>query len=262
VIFDADLKAWLAAALARLEAPVTLPLRLALPAGAYAINGVVLTVPGGGLVEHRVEVRGQALQLTQLELGLGGSAVFGSTVQHQLPAPSIRAALTRRLGAAVLGVVGSWNPRPYTRADGTIAVAVEGLEGGVLVAAELPDTQPLVVRPGLTWRYGRIGGVALDCGRGEPRFKCGEQQPTELLLYAVGATHTLGGELFVAYHDRTRRSGLGVGIRLGGDLVLGTHPETATADLSNGIGTVDYRVYQRGFSALGLAAMLDVTYAL
>jgi len=263
-LFDPDLKEFLARLLARLdEEPVVLPYDLGLPAGTYVINGEEVVVERGGeasLDTPLVGTRALALQTLQLEVGAGAALWLGPRATHYTPAPAAQVSLSVPLGGRV--VVGGWvdaSPTPYLTQAGAVGVAGGVGGAGGRIGVELPRTQPMVVRPSVGWRAGRIGGVELPCAVGSATV-CGPDAPGQLYVYAPAVAHGPVVELAAHYQDRRKRSSWGAGLKLVGEYAFATLPEQAEAAARDGT-TYGYTVEQRGWSAASVRVLASLSFA-
>lgn len=275
VLFDPNLKLYLAKLKStRLDKKVMLPIRVGLPAGTYQINGRQLTLgpaEEAQLVLDSTDLGGSGpvgTQLAQAELGVGvGAWLAGQSLDHTLPAPTTQLAFSQPVGPVVAGLMVDWTPRPYHNANDDIDWSPWAWTGGARVGLELADTQPLVVRTSLGYRFGTVPGVELSCLTDpESRYRCTQAvdgDAADLKVYAVGRAHIPMVELSVDYLDRTRTSTVGVGVKVIAEEALGTLPANAQANLPEDGGTISYEVLEgdRTWTATGFRALLNLSLA-
>jgi hypothetical protein len=238
-IFDPELKIWLNNLIASLDEPVVLPFELGLPSGSYTINGESVQVAPGEHASIAPKLRSRApgaLQVLQLELGLGGTGFLGKAGSNLVMAPTTELSLGMPLGLLVVGAGFGWMPQLYTTQVGGINPAMGGWNGAVRLGLEVPGTQPFVLRPSLEYRIGVLPGLELPCADGDSTtgvssgWTCSPGSPVqELFVYTSGLTHTAGLELAGLYQDRSKGGGLGFGLKLGGGAVLANLPAQGTA---------------------------------
>lgn len=270
VLFDPALKRYLA----RLEEgelrkKVVLPLRLGVPAATYRLNGLQVTVPPGGEAEvelgsDSIDARGPAsTQLAQAEIAAGMGSWLGGRVSNLLPAPTVQLALSQPVGPLVAGIAVDWTPQPYLLAEGTAETSPLGWALGARVGYELRDTQPLVIRASLGYRYATVPGVELACTAGGDGYACSRDGPADLYLYAIGRAHSPLVELSVDYLDRSRTRTVGAGVKTIVEQALGTVPATGEARVVAAEDSVTYQVGSgsRAWTATGVRVMLDISLA-
>jgi hypothetical protein len=236
-IFDPDLKVWLNRLQRTLAEPVVLPYELGLPAGSYTINGEPVEVAAGSrqLVTPKVGSGGGLAQSVQLEIGLGATGFAGGSFQQLIPAPTAEVSLGVPLGPLAVGVLGAWVPQPFTTLAGTLEADPLGWNAGVRIGFELPRTQPVVVRPSVTWRIGQTPGLEVGCAEAGAGWSCSrDAEVRQLYVYSVGLQHQVGAELLIEYLDRSRSSGFGGGVKMATDGLLGAYPRAGTAVAPSG----------------------------
>lgn len=263
VILDPDLKRWIARVQAALEDPVVLPHTVGLPAGSYVVNGVEVELAAGQELAITPPIRAgapKALQVVEVELGLGATAPLGRPVANLLPAPTVELGVGLPLGPIVVGATAAVALQPFTTRVGALEALPQGGAVGARLGVELPGTQPLVVRPSVAWRFVSLPGVEAACERG-PTWTCGDGD-RQLYVYLPATAHAAALELAVLYQDRARRSGLGAGAKASGELWLGRLP--ASGQAAGPEGTISYGVPEasRGWTAAGVRILAIVSYAL
>jgi hypothetical protein len=242
-IFDPELKIWLNNLIAALDEPVVLPFELGLPSGSYTINGETVQVSPGAHASIAPKLRSKApnaLQVLQLELGLGGTGFVGAAGSNLVMAPTTELSLGMPLGIVVIGAGFGWMPQLYTTQVGGLNPALGGWNGAFRLGLEVPGTQPFVLRPSLEYRIGVLPGLELPCAdsgadTGETQWTCSPGSPVqELFVYTSGLTHTAGLELAALYQDRSKRGGLGFGLKVGGGTVFANLPAEGQAEGPDG----------------------------
>lgn len=269
VIFDPQLKVYFNKLVGELEGRLTLPYALGLPAGTYRINGDEVVVGAGSDQALEVRLRGggwSRLQVVELEAALGASAWFGEAARSMLPAPSAQVAISVPIGPIVVGAGLDWSPRPFRTRTGSVELSGAAWTAGGRVGSELPGTQPLVLRPSVGFRSGLLPGVELACTQGGSGATCGPEDsvsPRELYVYAVGVVHIPYVELAALYNDRSRASGLGVGVKAAAQQALGTVPDAGDAPLLDTATDVAWTVPPdaRPFRATGIRVLASLSYA-
>lgn len=266
VLFDPNLKLYLNKVQARHEAPVTLPVRIGLPAGTYRINGQQVTVPPAGetrlVLTDLGEGRPRAAQLAKAEVGVGMGFWFGADVGNQLPHAITEVSASQPVGPVVAGVLFDWSPGAFTDRTGTLHRSLAAWAAGARVGVDLPGPH-LVVRPSIGWRYGYLPGIELACSAADDAWTCDRAQAPDLLVYAVGRAHVPFAELSVDWLDTTRKSGLGIGVKATGARAFGTLPARDEAAFVSGGSSVVYSVEApaRSWSATGVRMMVNVSLA-
>lgn len=237
VIFDADLKRLVNKVSLDLRERTPLPARVALPGGDYLVNGQVVTVVPGGTTDLRLAMdqlgaRGiAALQVTRLEVAAGMSVLFGERVANLHPGGVGELALTQPVGPLLIGVLGQYDLRGYTAAQGQDASSPYAWSAGARVGTELILGGPLAVRPSMGVRYGMVPGIAFACTGDVGSLACvppGDGEP-DLSVYAVGRAVTPFVELSVEYREAGRTTALGTGVKAVVEQNLGTVDPSAGA---------------------------------
>ncbi|MEQ1503152.1 MAG: tetratricopeptide repeat protein [Myxococcota bacterium] len=229
-LFDPDLKLWLNRVVASLAQPVTLPYELGLPAAKYTINGVPVEVTAGShqSIAPAFDGRPAALQVIELELGLGGSGYVGSTLANLNLAPTLDASLGAPFGPVTLGVTGAFAPQPYQTRDGAVATAFGAWSLGARIGVEV-HARPMIVRPSITWRVASVPGLEVACADTGDVWACSRDNPVrELYVYTAAVAQAVGLEVATLWHDRASGR-LGIGLKGGADVVVGSLPVTGRA---------------------------------
>ena len=264
-LFDPDLKEFLNRLLIRLDAaPIVLPYPLGLPAGTYTINGEQVVVERGGqttLDTPLVGTKALALQTLQLEIGAGAAFAFGPRAAHWIPAPTTQLSVSVPLGGrVVVGGLVDWTPTPYRSQSGALGVAA-GVGGiGARLGLELPRTQPMVVRPSVGWRVGRLGAAELPCAVASGAATCAQDAPGQLYVYLPGLVQTPFVELSAHYQDRRKRSTWGAGLKLVAEYSFASLSGAGEAT-GRDAQAFSYTVSDRAWAAPGLRAMASLSFA-
>jgi hypothetical protein len=265
-LFDPRLKAWLDQRITKWSAdPQVLPATLWLPVGNYVINGKSVEITAGRAAEIEVPVEGTTpvgLQVGQLELGVGISALFGERAKGMLPSPSVELGVNQPFGIVVVGVMADWTPRVHPVPPDRLAFGGKGFGVGARVGIEIPGLDPMVLRPSIGYRFEAIPGTSLRCEADGADFICGRGRQAELLVFPVAAAHVPQVELAALYIDRRRKSGLGVGVKAVGELAFASLRGEAEALRADG-GPVRYTVDEdsRTFVVGGLRVLFDLVYS-
>lgn len=269
ILFDPTLKNWLerqrSGALAE---KVMLPYRLGLPVGTYHINGHQVSVTAGAeipleLTGGEIDTRGPAsTQLAQAELAFGVSHWLGSAVAHFLPAPTVQLAASQPVGPLVAGVLVDWTPRWYQQVDDTTGSSIAAWTVGARIGWELPNTEPLVVRVSVGYRYGTVPGLPLSCVGDGAEYSCAREGPADVVVYAVSPAHIPHLELASVWLDRTRRTAVGVGMKATLDEAIGILPSAGQAALPEGeVFAYEVRSGSRMWTATGFRVLVNVSLA-
>jgi hypothetical protein len=250
---------------------VRLPARVALPQGAYAVQGQPVTVTPAAEAElplamGQLGAKGfSAVQVSRLELASGVSTLFGPQARHYAPSLELQAAFTQPVAGWLVGVTVDWSARSWVMIDAGPAASARSLAGGVRVGRELMIGGPLALRPTLGYRYGVIPGVALGCvGGGGEGLTCDTSPaPTDdWAVYASALAHIPSAELSMNYRRAGRTTALGLGVRAGVDLVLGAPQSPGQAQVTTRDLTVAYTVTpDAAFRAVGLRMLAEVSVA-
>ena len=251
----------------RLKDKITLPYPLGLPAGRYAINGDLIEVTAGGRSAHDVSIRGRGptgLQLLEAEASFGIQTLFGSSTAPSIPLPQFELGFLQPLGLAFLGATAAWTVHPVRTPEGII-VAPTGWSGGAKVGVH-PGREAISLRPALTGRYGAVPGIRLSCSDAGDAVRCepaGSLENGGQIEHATGHGAMVGGELALVTGDRTRRRGLGAGLKSSVDGLWGRLPEEGELLAVEGMPSRRYRVdpAARGWSAIALRVHFGVSYS-
>lgn len=250
---------------------VSLPARVALPQGDYAVQGQAVTVTPGAeaslpLAMGQLGAKGfSALQVSRLELASGVSTLFGPQAAHYAPSLELQVAFTQPVAGWLVGATVDWSARSWVMVNAGPAASARSVAGGLRVGRELMIGGPLALRPTLGYRYGVIPGVAMGCvgGSGEGlRCDTTPDPDDDWAVYASALAHIPSAELSMNYRRAGRTTALGLGVRAGVDLVLGAPQSPGEAQVTTRELTVRYAVDDdAAFRALGLRMLAEVSVA-
>ncbi len=249
----------------KLEKHQLLPLTIGLPIGKYSINGRSIDVTAGNiqvvpLASHEVAGGTAAFQLTQIEVSAGMSAWFGPEVRNLLPGADLELAISQPWGPVIFGAMVDWSPRPYVRADGNFGGSALGFGVGGRIGFEIPGLQNVVVRPSIGYRFQTVPGIERFCENDEG-WAC-DRPETPLAIYGIGRAHTPLIELVVDTRDRTRKNGVGFGVKATGEVAMGTLAEESQAIFNGSERSYTMAEAARTWVAFGTRLSFHITFAL
>jgi len=216
LILSAELKDFTNRLALRLKERTALPVRIGLPVGSYQVNGEEVAVSAGSeaaldLPMRSVGARGlAALQVTRLEVALGGSATFGEAAAALLPAPLTQISLTQPVGPVLLGGIAEVGSPRYIDAQNRIVTGSPTWTLGGRLGRELYLAGAISVRPSVVVRRSKLSGLT---------GADGHQQLSD------AAAMALGGELSMEYREAGRTTALGTGVKLTADRTLGSQSD-------------------------------------
>jgi hypothetical protein len=250
---------------------VSLPARVALPLGDYAVQGQTVTVGPNAesnlpLAMGQLGAKGfSALQVSRLELASGVSTLFGAQADHYAPSLELQVAFTQPVAGWLIGATVDWSVRSWVMVDAGPAGSARSVAGGVRLGRELMIGGPLALRPTLGYRYGVIPGVALGCVGGSGEGLSCDTTPEatdDWAVYASALAHIPTAELSMNYRRAGRTTALGLGVRAGVDLVLGAPQSPGQAKVTTRDLTVAYTAHDDAtFRAVGLRMLAEVSVA-
>jgi hypothetical protein len=271
-LLDPDLKRFVDALALDWTHPQLLPLRVALPAGTYLIQGeqvelqprleaTELPLPMAQLGNKGFS----QLQVTRAELSTGVGAWMGSRTAGMRPSWEIQAGVTQPVGGLLVGVIADYSVRSY-QVEGYGAVRHPAAATlGLRLGRELMVAGPLALRPGLGYRYGYLPGIPLACDRGSEAAELSCAAPTEgepdVMVYAIGRAHIPFAELSVDWRRAGRTTATGLGVRVVVEHARGRVPSPSTADIQGASGSFDYTVEEPGWHTTGLRMMANFSHA-
>ncbi|MBK9647563.1 MAG: hypothetical protein IPO67_20785 [Deltaproteobacteria bacterium] len=250
---------------------VSLPARVALPQGEYAVQGQTVTVSPSAesslpLSMSQLGAKGfSALQVSRLELASGVSTLFGPQAAHYAPSLELQVAFTQPVAGWLIGATVDWSARSWVMVEAGPAGSARSVAGGLRLGRELMIGGPLALRPTLGYRYGVIPGVALGCVGGSGEGLSCDTSPApsdDWAVYASALAHIPTAELSMNYRRAGRTTALGLGVRAGVDLVLGAPQSPGQAQATTRELTVVYTVQDdAAFRAVGLRMLAEVSVA-
>lgn len=266
IVFDADLKRLINQKSLELREPTRLPVRVALPAGEYLVNGAAVRVEAGGsaILALQLNQLGEkglaALQVTRLDVAAGMSVLLGDRVSNLHPGGAFELALTQPVGPILVAGLLTYDVRTYSAVGAGEMFDPWSLGGGFRVARELVVGGPLAIRPGIGARYALLPGIQLDCA--DSSLECGEPGSTEpvLRVYTVGRAIVPFAELDVQFREAGRSTAFGIGVRAVGEYWAGWIPE-GEATLPGGTEAFGYTSTPSAFSAGGIRLLANVSIA-
>ena len=147
-----------------------------------------------------------ALQVTRLELAMGGRALFGDAAAALLPEPMAQLSLTQPVGPVLLGVLAEVCPTRYIDAQNRIITGEPAWALGGRLGRELYLAGAISIRPSILVRRSALSGLYSGAGH---------------LQQSDSVTTALGGELSMEYREAGRTTALGTGIKLSADRAWG-----------------------------------------
>lgn len=210
----------------RAHDPVSMPARLPLPAGAWRVNGVAVTVTAGEvtpvvLSADQLGVAGlAALQTLRLDVSVGAQVLGGAKVAGSGPTGALGLDLAGPVGRALLGGGLTWAPQAYVSAQGHRYASPWAGSADLHVGVDLPVAGALAFRPAAGATAQLVEGLPVGCD-------CGLGAPTTLYVpaWAVGPAVQLGLE----WRQAGRSSATAFGVRAEGSLAAGRTVAGGTA---------------------------------
>jgi len=271
LLMDPDLKRFVDQMALGWTKPQPLPVRAALPAGDYLIQGYSVTVEPG-LKETTLDLPMSALgstgfaalQVTRAEVGLGAGLYIGERTEGLGPSMEMQIGVTQPLKGMLAGLVLDYSLRSYS---------VEGFGPvrhpatwtlGARVGKELMVSGPLAVRPMVGYRYGYLPGVPFECVEGA-QVSCTPpgtlQVEPDVLVYAVGRAHIPFVEVSVDWRRAGRTTATGLGVRLVVDQAFGAVESPAEAQIQESGDTIEYTTDDPGWTTTGFRMMANFSHA-
>jgi hypothetical protein len=269
LLFDPELKRFVDRVALAWTHPQALPLRIALPAGEYLIQGREVLVEAGG--ETRVDLPLSALgnsgfaalQVTRLELAAGVGKMGSARVPDLRPSLELQVGITQPVRGWLIGAIADWSLRSYT-VEGYGAVQNPySATLGVRVGRELMVAGPLAVRPGLGYRYGTLPGVPLSCTDDGTQLVCAppDGSVAQVHVVAIGRAHIPFAEVSVDWRRAGRTTASGFGVRLVVEHARGTVPDPGTALLPGQDEPTPTSTEDAAWSATGFRMMASFSHA-
>lgn len=244
-IIDPEEKRLLNKVALRLRENTPLPTTVSLPVAGYLVNGVPVTVVGGGektvaLQMDQLGAKGlAALQVSRLEVSVGTLARFSDRVGGIAIGPTVELAFTQPLGPVVVGLVGAWDPRSYESIAQSAEFDPLGWSAGLRVGRELSVGGPVALRPSLGARWVALPGVPMDCKLTDTSAAtCVDpgKTPPDLVAYADAHGVAPFFEFAAEYRQGGRTTALGVGVKVTAEDLLGWLPKEGDIALVDGSG--------------------------
>ncbi len=251
--------------------PHPLPLRVALPAGEYKVQGeTVVVTPGGETVlELPLNALGSkgfaALQVSRVEFSSGVGVLSSPRTTNLMPSWETQVGISQPVKGWLLGVTFDYSVRSYV-VDGWGPIAQHNAMGlGVRFGRELMVAGPLAVRPSLGYRFGYVPGIPFECSSAGDSYRClppdsGSADP-DVLVYAVGRAHVPYAELSMDWRRAGRTTATGVGVRVAVDHARGTVPETGSAEVHGTETTIEYTADGLTWTANGFRMLANFSHA-
>ncbi|MCP4810432.1 MAG: tetratricopeptide repeat protein [Proteobacteria bacterium] len=273
LLMDPDLKRFVDQMALEWTKPQVLPIRIALPAGEYLVQGErVLLEPGLG-VETALDLSmgslGEsgfaALQVTRAEVSTGVGLYLGDRTAPLGPSLEVQLGVTQPIKGILAGVVVDYSLRSYN-VDGFGAVRHPATYTlGVRLGKELMVSGPLAVRPGLGYRYGYLPGIPFECIDEASGVACAPpdelDRDPDIMVYAVGRAHIPFAELSVDWRRAGRTTATGLGVRVVVDQAFGFVPSPGTATVSGDGTTIEYTTADPAWTSTAIRMMANFSHA-
>ncbi len=135
---------------------------------------------------------------------------------------------------------------------------------GLQAGAELPGTDPLVVRAAAGYRLAVVAGIPRRCAATEGDWVCTRDGPADLVGYLHAVAHVPNLEVAVDFLGDDRSRGLGAGLAVGAGYAWGRLPAASTLVPSSGGDGLEVVVADdaRAWQAASIRALLHLTLAL
>ena len=271
MLLDPDLKRFVDQLALRWTKPQPLPVRVALPAGEYLIQGYAVSIQPGldeSVLALPMSALGEsgfaALQVTRAEVAMGVGLYVGERTEGLGPSMETQVGVTQPVQGFLAGVVLDYSVRSYS-VDGFGQVRHPSTWTlGARVGKELMISGPLSVRPMLGYRYGYLPGVPFECVEGNTVVCTApgtlDAEP-DVLVYAVGRAHIPFAELSVDWRRAGRTTATGLGVRLVVDQAFGSVKSPAEAEIQGSEGTIEYTTDEPGWTTTGFRMMANFSHA-
>ena len=268
MLFDPNLQTFLERSQDRWKKKLVLPVRIGLPVGTYVINGqdVEVTPTGPNVVvipSGQLGSKGPAVvKLAQAEIGVGVANWLGSDVANLRPSFDLQVGLSVPAGPLRVGGVFDWIPVHYDTFSGPDTNYLGGSLGAKLTW-DVPRTVPVLIRPGIGYRFAMVPGIEVACVADGSGYVCGGAADTDLLLYAVGLAHVPFAEITLGVLDSRRTADIGFGVKGVVEQAFGFLPAKGTAVVLEDGTSFEYETdpEHRLWSALGLRALVHLSVA-
>ena len=262
LLIDPQLKAYFGQLTDRLEDKVTLPFTVGLPAGAYAINGQEIEVAPGSPQRLQLRPGGAAsLQSLDVDASFGVQTLLGDAVSSNVPIPQLELGVSQPLGVVFFGAMATWSIQPVPTMEGLL-VSPTGWSAGAKVGLDLGGDSAFTLRPAIAGRVVSLPGIQLACTEAPVASCVRDTASAESIGYARGTGGMVGGELAARLGDRTRRRGLGAGLKTSLDGLWGQVPSEGVFLTAEDAPPQRYRLANedQSWSALGIRVHFTVSY--
>ena len=271
MLLDPELKRFIDQVALEWTHPQALPVRIALPAGEYVVQGetVVIEPSGETRLDLPLNALGSkgfaALQVSRLELSSGVGMLTSPRTANLMPSWETQVGVSQPLRGWLLGATFDYSVRSYV-VDGWGPVSQRNaMAVGARFGRELMVAGPLAVRPSIGYRYGYVPGIPFECTAAGDAFRClppdASGMEPEVLVYAIGRAHIPYVELSVDWRRAGRTTASGVGVRIAVDHAFGHVPESGTATVYNSDITLDYTADGLTWSANGVRMLANFSHA-
>jgi hypothetical protein len=271
MMLDPELKRFVDAVALEWTHPQALPLRVALPAGEYKVQGetVVIEPSGEAVLELPLNSLGSkgfaALQVSRLELSSGVGMMTSERASNLMPSWETQVGVSQPVRGWLLGVTFDYSVRSYF-VEGWGPIAQRNAMGvGAKWGKELMVAGPLAVRPSVGYRYGYVPGIPFECVNGLEGTVCeapdASNADPDMLIYAVGRAHVPYAELSIDWRRAGRTTATGVGVRVSVEHARGHVAETGTAQVHGTEDTLEYTAPDGAWTANGLRMLANFSHA-
>jgi hypothetical protein len=272
-LLDPELKKFVDRVALLLRKRNALPVRIALPAGDYLVNGHRATVNAGRdtrlvLPMNALGSRGfAALQVSRLELSTGTGLFLSDRVDNLRPGLDIQLAVTQPIRGWLVGAMVDYSVRSYVVDGIGPRVNPSAFTVGARVGRELMIGGPLAFRPSVGYRFGYVPGIPFDCFEGTgPTYSCADPRETgrkevDAQVYAVGRAHIPFVELAVDWRRAGRTTAAGLGVKIAIEEALGTVPTPAQATVLSDGTNIRYETTAPRWSATGFRMLTNFSFA-
>lgn len=270
ILLDPELKRFVDRLALDWTHPKELPLRVALPMGEYAVQGIPFSaVPGEvARVELPLNALGAkgfaALQVSRLELSSGVGVLFGARVANLRPSVETQLGVTIPVSGWLLGMTGDWAYRSYNTDGGTSVSEPLSFAVGVRLGREVMVGGPLAVRPSVGYRFGSVPGVGLDCAEGAESLTCApldDHAAGTVLVYANSPAHIPYAEISIDWRKAGRTTATGVGVRMAYEQPIGVLRSPAQAELQEDGTLLEYSAEPTLWTSPAVRMMANVSLA-
>ena len=271
MILDPELKRFVDQVALAWTHPQALPLRVALPAGEYKVQGETVVISPSSEVVLQLPLNSlgskgfAALQVSRLELSSGVGMMTSERADNLMPSWETQLAVSQPVRGWLLGVTFDYSVRSYF-VEGWGPIAQRNAMGvGAKWGKELMVAGPLAVRPSLGYRYGYVPGIPFECINGLEGTLCeapdASNADPDLLIYAVGRAHVPYAELSIDWRRAGRTTATGVGVRVSVEHARGHVAETGSAQVHGTEDTLDYTAPNGAWTANGLRMLANFSHA-